>query len=160
LTKENFRAALLASGSIPLVMSGVKDISGAFPGTYRDGGVLDYHLDIDFLNGGKGLVLYPHYEDRIIPGWFDKKLRHRGPSAKNMERVLMISPSSAFVEKLPNGKIPDRDDFFLFRGRDRERFSYWLSVVRESKRLGDAFWDAVESGRIRQLVKPMPFHSP
>jgi len=160
LTKENFREALLASGSIPLVMSGVKDIPGAVPGTYRDGGILDYHLDIDFLNGNKGLILYPHYSDRIIPGWFDKKLRYRGPASKNMENVLMISPSKEFVERLPHGKIPDRNDFSLFRGRDRERFSYWLSVVHESKRLGDAFWDAVDSGRIRQLIKLMPFHSP
>jgi hypothetical protein len=160
LTRENFKAALLASGSIPLVMSGVKDIPGAFPGTYRDGGILDYHLDIDFLNGNKGLVLYPHYSDRIIPGWFDKKLRYRKPASKNMENILMISPSKEFVERLLHGKIPDRNDFSLFRGRDRERFSYWLSVVHESKRLGDAFKDAVDSGRIRQLVKPMPFYSP
>ena len=160
LTRENFKAALLASGSIPLVMSGVKDIPGASPGIYRDGGIVDYHLDIDFLNGNNGLVLYPHYSDRIIPGWFDKKLRHRRPASKNMENVLMISPSKEFVEALPHKKIPDRNDFLLFRGRDRARFSYWLSVVHESKRLGDAFWDAVESGRIRQLVKPIPFHSP
>ncbi|MBW1899240.1 MAG: patatin-like phospholipase family protein [Deltaproteobacteria bacterium] len=160
LTKENLKAALLASGSIPLVMTGVKDIPGASPGIYRDGGVVDYHLDIDFLNGNTGLVLYPHYSDRIIPGWFDKKLRHRMPSAKNMENVLMISPSKEFVERLPHRKIPDRNDFLFFQGRDRARFSYWLSVVNESKRLGDAFWDVVESGRISQLVKPMPFYSP
>ncbi len=160
LSRENFKAALLASGSIPLVMSGVKEIPGAPPGTYRDGGIVDYHLDIDFLNDTEGLVLYPHYSDRIIPGWFDKNLRSRGPAAKNMERVLMISPSTAFVERLPLGKIPDRNDFALFRGRDQERFSCWLSVVRESRQIGDAFLDAVESGRIRQLVKPMPFHSP
>jgi len=160
LTKENLKAALLASGSIPLVMNGVKDIPGASPGTYRDGGIVDYHLDIDFLNGDKGLVLYPHYSDRIIPGWFDKKLRYRRPASKNMENVLMISPSKEFVERLPHGKIPDRNDFSLFRDRDRARFSYWLSVVHESKRIGDAFWDAMDSGRIRQLVKPMPFHSP
>jgi len=160
LTKENFKAALLASGSIPLVMSGVKDIPGASPGIYRDGGIVDYHLDIDFLSGNNGLVLFPHYSDWIIPGWFDKKLRYRRPASKNMENVLMISPSKEFVERLPHRKIPDRNDFFLFRGRDRARFSYWLSVVNESKRIGDAFWDAVESGRISQLVKPMPFYSP
>jgi hypothetical protein len=157
LTGENFKPALLASGSIPLVMMGVKNIPGAFPGTYRDGGILDYHLDIDFLGGDEGLVLYPHYSDRIIPGWFDKKLQYRRPSSRNMERVLMISPSKDFVERLPLGKIPDRDDFYLFRGRDRDRFSYWLSVVNESKRIGDAFFDAVESGCIRELVRPMPF---
>ncbi|MBL8984302.1 MAG: patatin-like phospholipase family protein, partial [Gemmatimonadetes bacterium] len=45
LTRENLRAALLASGSIPLLMDGVR-IPGV-SGTYWDGGVLDYHLDMD-----------------------------------------------------------------------------------------------------------------
>jgi pimeloyl-ACP methyl ester carboxylesterase len=46
LTRENLRAALRASGSIPLLMDGVR-VPGA-PGLHWDGGVLDYHLDLDF----------------------------------------------------------------------------------------------------------------
>ena len=41
LTERNLRKALLASGSIPMVMSGVTGISGAAAGVYRDGGVID-----------------------------------------------------------------------------------------------------------------------
>ncbi|WP_220359316.1 patatin-like phospholipase family protein [Alkalilimnicola ehrlichii] len=48
LTEENLRPALLASGSIPLVLAGVRDIAGGALGTYRDGGIIDYHFDIDF----------------------------------------------------------------------------------------------------------------
>jgi hypothetical protein len=44
----NLRQALLASGSIPMVMEGVRDLPGAGPGTYRDGGLLDYHLDLPY----------------------------------------------------------------------------------------------------------------
>ena len=78
LTRDNFRPALLSSGSIPLVMSGVEDISGAHPGVYRDGGVVDYHQDLPFaspLNDAfpGNIVLFPHYTNRIIPGWLDKK---------------------------------------------------------------------------------------
>lgn len=46
LEAGNLRQALLASGSIPLVMEGVRDLPGAGVGTYRDGGLLDYHLDL------------------------------------------------------------------------------------------------------------------
>ena len=49
LTPDNLRAALLASGSIPLLMEGVR-IPGA-PGVYRDGGSADYHLDLDYGPG-------------------------------------------------------------------------------------------------------------
>jgi len=47
LTRENLRPALLASGAIPLVLAGVRDIEGAPPGVYRDGGVVDYHFDFE-----------------------------------------------------------------------------------------------------------------
>lgn len=155
LGRDNFREALLASGSIPLVMAGVADIPGAPRGMYRDGGVTDYHLDVPLSGGDQGLVLFPHYMPRIIPGWFDKKLSWRKPDRFNMANVVVVSPSEAFIRNLPHGKIPDRNDFWLFEGRDEERFNYWRTVVSESRRLADAFQDAVESGRIKDLVVPL-----
>ncbi|HCK4788070.1 TPA: patatin-like phospholipase family protein, partial [Pseudomonas aeruginosa] len=62
----NLRQALLASGSIPMVMEGVRNLPGAGPGTYRDGGLLDYHLDLPYED--RGVVLYPHFTDKVIPG--------------------------------------------------------------------------------------------
>ena len=41
LSRDNLLPALLASASIPLVMSGVRNIPGAPEGVYRDGGLLD-----------------------------------------------------------------------------------------------------------------------
>ncbi len=155
IKKNNFRNALLASGSIPLVMAGVSDIPGASPGNYRDGGIIDYNLDIPFLDNDEGLVLFPHYMPRIIPGWFDKKLKHREPDPKHMERVVMISPSISFIESLPNGKIPDRDDFRFYKGRNKERFACWQTVIKESRRIAEAFEEAVDSGRIREMATPM-----
>lgn len=155
LDPNNIRDALLASGSIPLVMSRVKNIPGAPSGVYRDGGIIDYHLDLDFSDLGNKIVLYPHYMGRIIPGWFDKQLSRRKPDATRMESVLMISPSKDFISKLPLGKISDRHDFFLFKGKDRERIEYWKKMVDMGIQLADDFHDMVESRRIRQAVQPL-----
>lgn len=155
LDASNIKEALLATGSIPLVMKGVKNISGAPPGVYRDGGIIDYHLDMPFLKSEDKIVLYPHYTDRIIPGWFDKKLYHRRPDPKRMASVVMVSPSKSLIAKLPYKKIPDRNDFFIFKGKDSQRIAYWKKVVEMSRYMAEEFHDAVESGRIRQMVRSM-----
>jgi len=153
LTPANFKSALLSSGSIPIAMEGVSNIDGA-PGIFRDGGILDYHLDIPFSPHSDNLVLYPHFYETITPGWFDKGL-HRKPSDKNMENVVLVAPSSSFVEDLPFKKIPDRKDFMTFKGKDGERRDYWRIVLEKNKRMGDDFFEAVQSGKIRQIVKPL-----
>ena len=153
LTPANFKSALLSSGSIPIAMEGVSDIDGA-PGVFRDGGILDYHLDIPFLSDSDNLVLYPHFYETITPGWFDKAL-HRKPSGKNLENVVLVAPSPSFVEDLPFKKIPDRKDFTTFKGKDGERKRYWRIVLEKNKRLGDDFFEAVQSGKIRQIAKPL-----
>ncbi len=156
LTPYNIKAALLASGSIPMVMSGVRDIPGAPEGTYRDGGVTDYHLDIPFMKKEEdGIVLFPHYSRRVVPGWLDKKLFWRKPSASNMENVLLVAPSQEFINRLPGRRIPDRNDFRTFQGRDRERIAYWNTVIDMSKYLAEEFTDAAESGKIRERLKPI-----
>jgi hypothetical protein len=68
---DNLADAIVATGSIPLVLSGVRDIARATPGVYRDGGVIDYHLDIPHSDSDK-LALFPHFFDHIVPGWFDR----------------------------------------------------------------------------------------
>lgn len=155
LKAKNLKKALLASGSIPLIMSGVNNIAHAPKGTYRDGGVIDYHMDIPFMGQEEGIVLFPHYTDRITPGWLDKKLFWRKPSLSNMDDVLLIAPSEAFIESLPRKKIPDRNDFWYFKGRDADRIEYWKTVINKSKDLGHEFIEAVETDKIRELVKPM-----
>jgi hypothetical protein len=155
LDQKNIRDALLATGSIPLVMKGVKNISGTTTGVYRDGGIIDYHLDIDFINREDKIVLYPHFMDHVIPGWFDKRLPHRKPDPNRMASVLMVSPSKDFVSKLPLGKISDRHDFFLFKGKDKERIEYWKKVVCMGKQLAEDFHDILGSGRIRHMVQPL-----
>jgi hypothetical protein len=153
LTPANFKEALLSSGAIPVAMEGVSKINGA-PGVFRDGGILDYHLDIPFLPESDDLVLYPHFYQTITPGWFDKGL-HRNPSSKNMENVVLVAPSNQLVKSLPLGKIPDRKDFMTFKGKDAQRKSLWRIVIEQNKVLGDEFFEAVQSGKIGQIVQPL-----
>lgn len=154
LTEQNIRAAVLASGSIPVVMSGVKDIPGSPSGMYRDGGIIDYHLNIPF--NCEGIVLFPHYLDHIIPGWFDKRLPWRKPDPRNLDNVVLLCPSREFVDKLPYRKIPDRNDFKHFRRRSKERISYWNRVVKESSSLGDEFLEIVRGRGIQERLRPLP----
>ena len=148
LARDTVRAALLASGAIPLLMEGV-----AIPGqrgTYWDGGVLDYHLDLDF-GPGAGLVLYPHFYAHVVPGWFDKSLGWRRAGGAHFGRALLIAPSDAFVASLPGGKIPDRRDFYAMSHDARER--RWQQVVDASERLGDELRELIATGRLASAVR-------
>lgn len=152
LTPENLREAVLASGAIPFAMDGVRNIKGAPQGTYRDGGVTDYHMDIDF--GVKdGLVLFPHFFSRIIPGWFDKGMKWRRPDPENLANTVMVCPSGDFIRKLPGSRIPDRKDFKTFFGNDKERLQNWNYAIKESQKCGEEFLEAVESGKIKGILK-------
>jgi len=155
LRAENFKDALLASGSIPLVMSGVSDIAGARPGVYRDGGMIDYHLDLPYRLSDQDIVLMPHYTDRIVPGWLDKQLSWRKPAADHMANVVMVAPTREFVAQLPNAKIPDRNDFKFYFQKDRARFDAWDQVVAMCRPPAEAFMELVTSGRIRNKVQAM-----
>ena len=142
---DNLEDVIAATGSIPLVLTGVRDIQGASPGTYRDGGVIDYHLDLPQSSPDR-FTLYPHFFDRIVPGWFDKKLTWRRPDPAHVDRTILISPSAEFVAKLPNGKIPDRTDFHNYEPSERIRI--WRTVVSACEALAEEFNDVIEKGEL------------
>jgi len=151
LDKNNIHQVLMASGAIPIVLRGIKNIVGSDQGVYRDGGIIDYHLDINF--GDKGLILYPHFFPTVKPGWFDKSLKYRNASAKNFDRVLLITPSEEYVAKLPYGKISDRNDFSQL---DTEtRIKYWQTILSESERLAEDFSKLVETDQGVDKIKPI-----
>lgn len=142
LDAENLNAALLASASIPLVLEGVPDIPKAPPGVYWDGGIVDYHLHLPY-HQADGLVLYPHFTDRIIPGWLDKGLPWRQARGQWLENVVLVCPSREYLATLPHGKLPDRKDFRAFLGDDAARMKAWRRSIAESERMGDAFLEFV-----------------
>ena len=149
----NLRQALLASGSIPMVMQGVRDLPGAGAGTYRDGGLLDYHLDLPYH--GDDIVLYPHFTDRVIPGWFDKGLPWRRSNPQGLQDVLLLAPSKDYLARLPHGKLPDRSDFKRFMGDDRSRNKYWQTAMSESQRLGDEFLTLADKGGLGERLQAL-----
>ncbi len=155
LTGENVREAALATGSLPYIIAGVKNIPGAPPGIYRDGGLRDYQLNEDYRPGEGSVTLFFHYQRKVVPGWFDKPLSWRRPPRGSLDRVLQVYPSEEFVRMLPDGRIPDREDFTTFVDDPSERIRRWDEVSRLSELLGEEFLEDVESGRIRNLVTPM-----
>lgn len=154
LDAGNLRQALLASGSIPMVMQAILEIPGVGPGTYRDGGLLDYHLDLPY-DCEDGLVLYPHFSDRIIPGWFDKSLPWRRANSAQLQDVLLVAPSREYLARLPHGKLPDRTDFKRYLGNDDGRERYWRQAMAESARLGDEFLELAGNGRLAERLLPL-----
>ncbi|HDY98333.1 MAG TPA: patatin-like phospholipase family protein [Pseudomonas sabulinigri] len=153
LTPDNLRAALLASGSIPMVMEAVREIPGTAAGVYRDGGLLDYHLDLPYQ--APGVVLYPHFLDRVVPGWFDKTLPWRKANPQQLRDVLLLAPSREYLDSLPYRKLPDRKDFNRFVYDNDGREKYWRTAMSESQRLGDAFLQLVESEDLISHVQPL-----
>lgn len=142
LDRTNLGEALLASASIPLVLEGVADIPRAPTGIYWDGGIIDYHLHLPWDRSG-GLVLYPHFVDRIVPGWLDKGLPWRRAQGEWLDNVVLIAPSREYLAGLPHGKLPDRRDFVRFEGDDEGRMRYWRLAIAQSGRLADDFHEFV-----------------
>ncbi|MBD3648839.1 MAG: patatin-like phospholipase family protein [Pseudomonadales bacterium] len=151
LTPQTVRPALVASGSIPFLMSGESDIPGAPKGQYWDGGIVDYHFDFSNFQG-EGLVLYPHFTDRVIPGWFDKPLPWRRSTGDLLDRVVILAPSKDYLARLPFGKIPDRKDFN--RMSQPERLDYWQKAMEASRELAEAFDQVISDTDPLKRVSP------
>ncbi len=135
LDATNLEAALLGTTGVPGLFDGVA-IPGATPGVYRDGGLLDYHLDYPWQRQ-PGITLFLHYQPRIVPGWFDKLLPWRQAQAGHHHNTLLVTPSPAYLATLGLGRLPDRGDPKRFAGRDAERRRLWADAVAASQRLGD-----------------------
>jgi hypothetical protein len=135
-----------------LVLTGLRDIDRAEPGVYRDGGVIDYHLDLPHSHQDR-LTLFPHFFDRIVPGWFDKRLTWRKPLPLHIDRTVLVSPSLAFVQRLPGQKIPDRTDFKYYS--PLERIRAWKDVVSECQVLADEFQEVIEKEQLAARLQPL-----
>ncbi len=155
LNEANFKYALLASGAIPLVVAGVKNIYGAPNGVYRDGGLTDYHINQRYAYNKGDVTLLFHHQERIIPGWLDKMLKYRVPDRAFLDNLLMIYPSESFVQRMPRGKIPDRNDFKEYINNPAMRIKNWWRAVELSEPLGEQFLELIESKKIRNVVQEM-----
>jgi hypothetical protein len=151
LMAANFELALQASCSIPFMLAAVHDIPGAPRGAYWDGGITDYHLHLDYA-AADGIVLYPHFQQAVVPGWLDKGLKWRHGATRFLDRMVLLAPDPAWVKGLPNGKLPDRNDFVRY-GRDASaRMKAWRTAAEESQRLADEFAQWLNAGSARDLL--------
>jgi predicted acylesterase/phospholipase RssA len=151
----NAEDALLASGTIPLVCSPVRDIAGAPPGNYWDGALVDYHLLLPYpeltrVAGRRRIVLYPHFNDYVTPGWLDKHLPWRKAPRGHpwLEDMLLVAPSPEFLARLPDGKLPDRQDFYRYGPDHAGRIRAWERAIGECERFAEAV--------MRWLERPDP----
>ena len=137
LTATNAEDALLASGTIPLVASPVRGVESAPAGNYWDGALVDYHLLLPYPSGR--LVLYPHFNDFVTAGWLDKRLpwRRHARAHRWLTDVLLIAPSQQFLATLPNGKLPDRRDFYRYGLDHAAREAAWNRAIAECERFAD-----------------------
>ena len=141
LTEANFNSALQASCSIPFMLRSVTGIPGAPRGAYWDGGITDYHLHLNYqtLDVKAPLVLYPHFQKAVVPGWLDKALKWRHPSTPFLRNVVLLAPNPDWVKTLPNAKLPDRKDFAHYGNDLQARVKAWSQAASQSEQLADEF---------------------
>lgn len=162
LNEANFNPALQASCAIPFMLKSVHNIPGAPPGAYWDGGITDYHLHLnyasDLIAGSEdtaramgqgsheqstktGLVLYPHFQKAVVPGWLDKGLKWRHKATHFLDNMVLLAPDPQWVKTLPNGKLPDRTDFMHYGADLQARMKAWSRATAASQQLADE-WQA------------------
>jgi hypothetical protein len=180
LTEGNFMDALQASCSIPFVLKAVHDIAGAPPGAYWDGGITDYHLHLRYAGlpaaadpapaatavedtlvkdtsaqssaPGAGIVLYPHFQKAVVPGWLDKGLKSRHQATSALDSMVLLAPNPAWLQTLPNAKLPDRTDFARYGNDLASRVAAWTGATSAAQQLADEFAQWLERPDMAQVL--------
>jgi hypothetical protein len=142
LSQANFYGALQASCSIPFVLNAVNDVAGAPRGSYWDGGLTDYHCRMNYAGKLRSdeIVLVPHFQQHLVAGWLDKSLkwRHKNKKVEGaafLDNVVVLAPTGEWLRTLPDGKIPDRQDFHTYADHFAGRERAWRGAVSQSEQL-------------------------
>ncbi len=156
LDQDNLLPVICATGSIPVVIRGVKNIAHAPKGMYRDGGVTDYQFDLP-CKPKDGLVLYPHYSAKPPKGgWFDKALAWRKAKIQNYSHTIILAPSHEFAASLPGGKIPERQDFYDITNYPQRR-AHWQKSLHQMQQLGGELAEIAQQNKWAEAVEPLPW---
>jgi hypothetical protein len=146
LTEDNVDRALLASAAIPLLVRGV-EVAGR---VHRDAALVDYHPVLRF---DAGLILYPHFYPHLVPSWFDRALPFRRARGEVLDRTIILTPSPAYIERLPGGARPSREDARRLPNAERRR--RWREVWRAGRALGDELGELLASpSRAARVAEP------
>ena len=149
LSPQNFLPGLLATGSIPTVLSGVSAIVGSAPGHHFDGGLVDYHFEIE----ATGPVLYPHFSSDPVPGWLDRFPPYRKIRQEARSQLCIVMPTDEMVARYAAHTYPSRDHFKFFSNDERIRM--WQSTVKENQLLEKELNLCLESGDLARISEPL-----
>jgi hypothetical protein len=136
----------LAYGKQPEVIS--KMIAGSAYLSSAEG-QKDLKMDAVGASDGSGnapgrIVLYPHFQHRVVPGWLDKSLQWRHKSTSALDSMVVVSPNPDWVHTLPNAKLPDRNDFTHYGTDSQARARAWLTATQASQQLADEWGEWLE----------------
>ena len=120
---------MIATSAYPISASGKKD--------------LKIHA-ADIEKASAGIVLYPHFQHRVVPGWLDKSLKWRHKSTSALDNMVVLSPHPDWVRTLPNAKLPDRNDFTHYGTDSAARAKAWLAATQASQQLVDEWAEWLE----------------
>lgn len=148
LDATNFVPGLLASGSIPFVLAGESAIPGAGRGHHVDGGLLDYHFEVE--TGGP--VLYPHFSADPLPGWMDRFPPYRRLSRSARSHLCLILPSEEQLSHYPGNFYPGRVDFY--QHSNDERIARWRATVKANGPLEKELAACLEAGDLLKVSEP------
>ncbi|MDD2180023.1 patatin-like phospholipase family protein [Acidovorax sp. D2M1] len=95
-------------------------------------------------DGFGGIVLYPHFQHRVVPGWLDKGLKWRHKATSALDNMVVLSPDPDWVRRLPHAKLPDRNDFTHYGTDSQARAKAWLTATRASQQLVDEWREWLE----------------
>ena len=105
-------------------------------------------------SSAQGIVLYPHFQHRVVPGWLDKGLPWRHQATAALDRMVVLSPHPDWVRTLPHAKLPDRRDFAHYGTDSRARAKAWLTATRASQQLADEWAQWLAQPDVR-AVQPL-----
>ena len=149
LTSRNFLPGILATGSIPTVLSGESNIEGSDSGHHFDGGLLDYHFELE----SPGPILYPHFSDDPIPGWMDRFFPFRRISRQARSQLCIVMPSKEMLARFPTGDYPSRHHFKQFD--NNHRIKLWRETVKQNQLLEQELILCLESGDLTRIIEPL-----
>ena len=115
--------------------------------------LVDYHVYWPYASMASGLVLYPHFQQQVVPGWLDKSLRWRHRATPWLDNVVLLCPNPEWVRTLPRGKLPDRTDFTALA--PTQRMKVWVEAVERSRQLAEEWQDWLSRGCPADVLKAL-----
>jgi hypothetical protein len=101
---------------------------------------------------GAGIVLYPHFQKAVVPGWLDKSLKSRHRATSALDSMVLLAPNPAWLQTLPNGKLPDRTDFARYGNDLASRVKAWTGATSAAQQLADEFAAWLERPDMGQVL--------